>query len=419
MPASRLRCALLTTHRYDWLSAITLASPGLDLVTLHQSTLGISELPNPFGLPEDTRADVVLLAKSAYEWMRSRHGERLNQLMDELARRSDLLVALDGSSDFALGLPPAAIERATIVVKAQGLFRDRELYNYSVGPWWGGTNWTEKRRSRAERYRADDLDKLRLSLPCFAADLPAVRREARRRETSASGTVGRPISPFERLIRNSGERLIPPMLALAGASRRRLDVHCASALTNAQRLDVMRNLEGLSGKRGITPEDLSHVAGTDRDSLLPADDELIAAAERYRVERVGRLRYWLELARHGVVVAPAGYGELTFRHAEAWRAGAALVCQDLGHVEMMFQIVDGENAVFCRHDLEDLRGKVDELLADEPRRRQIADQGARRYTEWVAHWADNLYEGVEAHIRRALAPTNPSNLLPSRRGSTA
>jgi hypothetical protein len=402
MPASRLRCALLTTHRYDWLSAITLASPGLELVTLHHSTLGISELPNPFGLPEDTRADVVLLAKSAYEWMRSRHGERLDELMNELARRSDLLVALDGSSDFALGLPPTVIERAAVVVKAQGLFRDRELYNYCVGPWWGGANWTEKRRSRPERYRVGDLDKLRLSLPCFAAGLPVVRREARRRETGASGTVGRPISPVERLVRNSGERLIPPVLALAGATRRRLDVHCVGALTNAQRVDVMRHLEGLSGKRGITRESLSHVAGTDRDSLLPADEELIAAAEPYRVDRLGRVRYWRELPLHRVVVAPAGYGELTFRHAEAWRTSAALVCQDLSHVEMMLPIVDGENAVFCRHDLSDLREKVEDLIADEPRRRQIARQGARRYADWADRWRSTLYEGIEAHIRRGL-----------------
>jgi hypothetical protein len=51
-----------------------------------------------------------------------------------------------------------------------------------------------------------------------------------------------------------------------------------------------------------------------------------------------------------LAVAPTGHGELTYRHGEALMRGAALVCQDLGHVEMMFLFRDRENVAFCRPD---------------------------------------------------------------------
>jgi hypothetical protein len=39
--------------------------------------------------------------------------------------------------------------------------------------------------------------------------------------------------------------------------------------------------------------------------------------------------------------------------------GAALVCQDLGHVEMLFPFGDRENVACCRPDLSDLRSTVE------------------------------------------------------------
>jgi hypothetical protein len=85
---------------------------------------------------------------------------------------------------------------------------------------------------------------------------------------------------------------------------------------------------------------------------------------------VSRLRYLLELRLHQVAVAPTGYGELTYRHGEALMIGAALVCQDLSHVEMMFPFADRENVAFCRPDLSDLRSTVEGLVRDEDQRRR-------------------------------------------------
>ena len=174
----------------------------------------------------------------------------------------------------------------------------------------------------------------------------------------------------------------------------------------------MRHLDGLPGARGITRVP-SLVAGTDHpvdrlgppeETPLPAEvlGDLAAAASPYRHAQVGRNGYLFDLVRHRIVVAPTGYGEVGNRHANAWRAGAALVCQDLSHVEMMFPVHDRGNAAFCRPDLSDLRSTVEDLMADEPERVRIAREGRRSFAAWAARWRDQLNAGIEAHIRGAL-----------------
>jgi hypothetical protein len=112
--------------------------------------------------------------------------------------------------------------------------------------------------------------------------------------------------------------------------------------------------------------------------------------------------YLRDLGRHRVLVVVAGFGELCRQHAEALRTGTALVCQDLSHVETMFPFRDGENVIFCRHDLSDLRPTVERLLADESRRQLIASEGRRSFKAWSAQWRANLDAGITAHIREAL-----------------
>jgi hypothetical protein len=119
--------------------------------------------------------------------------------------------------------------------------------------------------------------------------------------------------------------------------------------------------------------------------------------------RLRRLDYLRDLCRHRVVVAPTGYGELGQRHAWALRTGGALVCQDLNHVETMFPFRNGENVVFCRHDLADLRPTVEWLLADEDARRRIAREGRRSFNAWSGSWRAHMDAGITFHVRQALA----------------
>jgi hypothetical protein len=100
---------------------------------------------NPFALPEDDAADVVLIESHWYRLAAARHPERIGDAMRNLERRSSLLVGLD-ADQFALGFPPSALERLGVVIEFDGVDRDRDLYNYFVGCRYPGANWTEKLR---------------------------------------------------------------------------------------------------------------------------------------------------------------------------------------------------------------------------------------------------------------------------------
>jgi hypothetical protein len=396
-----ITCALLATHRADWGAATAVVCPGLEFVTLSATALALRDSPNPFALPEADRADVVLLSSSWHWWLVNRHPERAAKVIDDLERRADAIVGLDLVDEFDLALPPRIVERVALVLKGQGIYRDRDLYNYEVGARVPGANWTHKSRPKADQYRGSDLDKLRLSVPCFMLDFAAVRRGTRLREATAASAAGQRVSTAARLARNLGDYMLMPALGLAGAVPRRKDVHCVVALSHIQRIQAVRELEGFSGSRGIVLF-RQRVAGTPHGTNpLPDDvyDEIVASATPYLHPRISRSRFLLACCRHRVVVAPTGYGELGQRHAEALMAGAALVCQDLSHVEMMLPLEDGVNAVFCRPDLSDLRSTVAEMLEDHDLTRQIAQEGRRNIVGWARRWHDHLHSGIEAPIR--------------------
>jgi hypothetical protein len=414
----RIRCALITSVPFDWASAVALSCARLEFVALNPSAVGLAELPNPFALPEVDRADVVVLTKWGYDWLTWRHPNRVDDVMRALERRAEVVVGFDGADQFALGFPPKIVERVASVIKPQGLYRDRDLYNYVVGSWYPGAIWTEKVRPRRDRYRTSDLEKLRLSVPCFIADLPGIRKTARLRETGAGRAMEHRMSRPERIVRGIGEVLLERALSRAAVDGRPLDVHCIVGLTHVQRIEAMRLLRGFSGQRSILYVQ-DDIAGTEHSPEFPpavlgrefprdVRQELIEAATPYMNASTGggkgRWRYLMSFRRHRVVFAPTGYGEITFRHAEAWRAGATLVCQDLSHAESMFPLQDQENVVFCRPDLSDLRATVEEVLANHGTQQHIAREGRRRFTDWAARWRDHLYTGIEAHVRDALSP---------------
>jgi hypothetical protein len=401
-----IRCALLTNFRHDWAAAVTTACEGLEFVTLNPRALGILDAPNPFGLPEGDQADVILLTSYWHRWLTTAHPDRVDQVMRVLERSADAIVGLDGTDHFELGFGPRSLENVAIVIKFQGVFRDRDLYNYDVGPWWPGAVWSEKARPKELRYRDQDLEKIRLSVPCLIMDLPGLLRNSRRYEAGPARTIGSDLSRTQQSVRNAGEEVLSAVLGFAPIGRRSLDVHCVATLTHVQRLEAIRRLDGFSGHRGIDRIPVT-VAGIEEahggSSRADARSALLDDVTPFLSQRVGRIRYVRDICRHRVVVAPTGYGELGQRHAWALRTGAALVCQDLSHVEMMFSFRDRENVAFCRHDLADLRTIVGELLDDEALRCRIAREGRRSFAAWSSQWRSHLETGIAAHIRETLS----------------
>ncbi len=246
-----IRCALLTNFRNDWAAALVLACEGLDFVTLSPAVLGIDDAPNPFALAEDDRADVILITSYWRRWLEQHHAARVKRVMTVLAGSAEALVGVDGMDYFELGFEPGGFEGVASIIKFQGIFRDRELYNYDVGPWHPGANWSQKLRPKARRYGTHELDKLHLSVPSLMLDLPGPLRSARRYESGEARTIAAEMSRTQRLARDLGEEMLSRLIAVAPVGHRPLDVQCLATLTHVQRLDAIRRLEGLSGTRGI------------------------------------------------------------------------------------------------------------------------------------------------------------------------
>lgn len=349
----------------------------------------------------------MLITAWWYRWLTGLFPERAEQVMRELERRAGVLVGLDGPDRFSLTFPPSAMKRFEIVIKVQGIYRDRDLYNYVVGPQFDGANWTEKSRPQSERYDSADLEKLRLSLPSFVTEFPAIRRRTRARETGEAAMARRRIGRAERIARDLIEDVLVHSVGIANSHWRTLDVHCLTGLSHVQRIEAMRLLEGFSGTQGIAPTQgfvPELIAGTEYGGAkLPPElaRELADEANSYAREQVGRLRFLFELRRHRVAFAPTGYGEIGNRHGLALMSGAALVCQDLSHVELMLPMIDRENVAFCRPDLSDLRATVQEMLDDDELRNRVAAAGRQSYLSWVRSWRRLLEDGIEAHIREA------------------
>jgi hypothetical protein len=406
MSEPRVRCALLAWHRFEWLCEACLHCPGLEVSTFEPSRLGLAQAPNPFGLAPVERADVALVSTAWYQWLATRHPARIDAVFRALERHAKAIVGIESNDELQLGLPPAGLRRMACLIKGTGLYRDRELYNYEVGPRFPGALWTERLRPRESRYEARELEKLRISIPCFLWVAPGARRRlrARREEQTCA----------ERLARGGAETLLGPALAVAGRGPRPHAVHCVGSLSHVQRLEALRLLEGLDGHRGLTgiPERVSGLPGGEpfwHGEPLTGEmqRDLTQAARPYMRSGVGRVSYQLDLCRHQVVVAPSGHGELTYRHAEALAAGAVLICQDLAHAELMFPFEDRANVLYCRPDLSDLRTIVAEALHDDRLRARVGGAGRRAYHAWARRWREHLLAGVQTPIRAALGVHTP------------
>jgi hypothetical protein len=405
-------CALLTCFRNDWAAALTLACPELRFVTLTAASLGLEQLPNPFGLPEAEAADAVLVTGYWLQWLRRTHPDRAEQVLDAVDRRGRVTIGIDGADQFELGITPRDLARFPLTLKFQGVFRDRDLYNYDLGPWYPDAIWSVKRRPKRERYSDADLERLWLSVPCTMLDLPGVRRSARRYETGTARTVADDIGPARRAGRAAAELALRPVLRAAPVGHRLRDVHLVATLTHGQRLEACRRLERFSGARGLNLPPVVYPRGESVHDAATRDRVRLQAADLQRPV-VGRLRFVAEMTLHRVVVAPTGYGELGQRHGWALRTGAALVCQDLSHVQMMYPMRDRENVVFCRPDLADLEDRVGELLADEQLRRGIALEGRRSFHRWERRWREQLDAGIAAPVRAALGRASPARPGPT------
>lgn len=401
-----LRCALVCPVAWEVPALLSLATPGIEFVAFEGSALGIDAFPNPFALPPADFADVALVTSVGYAWLTTKYPGSAEAIWNRLNDLSTMVAGFDTVDQFALGFPPASFDRFALVLKANGVFRDRGFYNYEVGPLFPGHSRTEKIRPLAERYSHDALEKLRLSIPLFARDVPAVRRVMRRFDPTSKRHLRR----SEMIVRDGLDVALNLGQSLLPISRRPRGVHCVGALSHLQRLQAMPLLRQFGGTQGISgvPKLIGGVSPPGGYPGLPGEISPEARAEitsevaPFIRARQGRVGFMLDLARHKAALAPTGWGELTYRHGEVLRSGAVLVCESLDHVETQFTLRHNHNSIFFRPDLGDLVERIRELMSDEQHRRRIARTGRDEFAVWQAQWQLHLRRGVAEPLQASL-----------------
>ena len=105
-----------------------------------------------------------------------------------------------------------------------------------------------------------------------------------------------------------------------------------------------------------------------------------ALGPRVATDKLPRFAYFRELAASRIVVSPFGFGEITLKDFEVFLTGGLLLKPDMSHLETWPDFFRAnETMIVHRWDLSDLEARIDEALADEPRRRAIAGEGQSCY----------------------------------------
>jgi hypothetical protein len=335
---------------------------------------------NPYQLPRVDRGRTVLVASNWLQWLADQGLDPVQHGLLPLRRRFSRLIGLDQADPVQLDFPEAVMQALDVVLKVNGVFRDRDLYNWIVGAPTPDGNWTQKRHSRGQPYTNASLDKVTLSVPCFLGTSAWFRRRTRRFYDHGH---------WRRLLAGAGDLLVEALPLLP--ARRRAVVHFAGALTHGQRLTAARMLclGGIRWHGGLTsvPTAVAGLHGVGLTQLSPVARAALEDAvrrESLAFAPRNRLRYLMGMRNCRAVLSVTGYGEVCFRMAEAWAMNRVLVCQDLSHVETLLPLQAGENVVFCRPDLADLVEVLRSVDAKPDEAQRIAEQGARIWRRWIS-----------------------------------
>ena len=390
-------CGLLVLHHHGWFEDILFVCSDLEMYCPSNDAVGLAEVHNPYHLPVTDRLDVVLVTTEWYLWLSRHHPDKVDSVFSALRRASGAVVGYEGFDTFDLGFPAAGFDHLDVLIKAQGVYNDRDRYNWRSGPMFSRDRRHQRPIAPTERYHDRHLQKLRLSVPCFLGVDRRVRNQVRHAKPDISGRTD-----LARRIGDMGlEAAVTAGMRIARPTK---TVHCVGTLSHVTRLDLFRLLDrvGVSGSRGVTGVPLN-VFGTEYlDGPVP---EALRTEWTRELEGLGVLTkaqsrplYRLRMLAHRSVLAPTGYGEITFRHAEAWLSGRALVCPDVSFADTMFPFADQRNVLFCADDWSDLPEILTALEQDENLWATVARGGRRDWQSWSADYRGLLRRGIVDHL---------------------
>jgi len=135
--------------------------------------------------------------------------------------------------------------------------------------------------------------------------------------------------------------------------------------------------------RGTLPEDNGSEISRQRNEVL----KLMSCLKRNVATGapVSKKLYRKELRESKLSISPFGWGEVCYRDFESFISGAVLIKPDMSHLETYPNIYkDGKTYLSVSWSLEDLKDKVDYVLDNYGRLKQIAMNGQQAYKNAIA-----------------------------------
>jgi hypothetical protein len=368
------------------------AGSGLSFGAVNTTGLRLPEYRCPYGLPSISSAETVVISSSWLANLRELGINVVSNVLLPLRERFKRIVGIDHADPFLLCLPDEEVSLMDVVLKVNGMYGDPDFNNYIVGAPTSNGRWMEKSEPREQPYQPANLQKMVLSIPCFLGITAELRAKVRRYYCR---------SIVQRLGRSIGDHLITWIpKAMKANNPPRSTVHFYASLTHMQRADAMRKLQrsSLRWKGGLTniPPYITGLNGSGMATLSATEQQSLKAGlstENLLTMPLNRFRYQKVMADCKAVLSITGYGELCFRHAEAWANRRVLVCQDLSHVQTLFPFEAGRNVVYCRPDLSDLIEILEDIECNFPKYIDVAEQGYHDWLEWSQQTENILKRG--------------------------
>ena len=117
-----------------------------------------------------------------------------------------------------------------------------------------------------------------------------------------------------------------------------------------------------------------------RSSILKSLQEF----DQISIGKISRWRYLQEMRSTRIVIAPFGYGEISYRDYEAFLSGACLMKPDMSHLETWPPLYEsGHTTIMHRWDLSDFRQCLEDALSCDEYRHHIAYEGQIRYLHYL------------------------------------
>lgn len=355
--------------------------------------------PNPYSLLSIDNADYIIIDTGISPFIINSGLENdTEKIFSSIrAKSKNGLIGAEGADWFHLAQKPAIYNELDIILKSGGIYRDREQYNSYSGSCSSNHLWNRTDIPNPLQYNNLTLDKINVSLPCFIAVDPFFRR--RLRKTSPN------ITTLDRIIRNTQEQLFHfYMKQKSKNSSSNSKYHFRGSITHLSRflLGERINEIDIAGtyKLLFTSDEYMWGSKYGRKKIpLAYNQELKEKAKSLNFfgERISKKDLIDEMLSHGIVLSPNGFGELCYRHAEAWQLNRVLLCQDLSHVEMLFNIEHEKNAIFCKSDFSDIKERLLDLENDSYRN-NIALNGKKEWENWISNPSKILHEGFEKYL---------------------